>query len=173
MVHLGGLFLTISVEVYSLTSRLRSTPMPDVSISRSSPGFMLSEHHPMMIPFEAHEDHAAGDHLLPCYVPACVRRARKRRLSLQEPQSIMIFSPGRQSAGQAQAAPAITQRQFCTICPASISISVGSVCAHAGVAVGQRVWKRQPEGGAMGEGNSPWITLAKADPRAWVDRAAA
>ena len=49
----------------------------------------------------------------------------------------MIFSSARQRPALAPAAPAITQRQFYTICPASISIRLGSVLAQSGSAVGQ------------------------------------
>jgi len=42
--------------------------------------------------------------------------------------------------------------------PGRISRSTGISTRHSLVAIGQRVWKTQPDGGASGLGNSPWIS---------------
>jgi len=47
--------------------------------------------------------------------------------------------------------------------PRSDFPKLGASCLHRSVAAGQRGWKRQPEGGAAGDGTSPAMSCA--DPR--------
>ena len=42
-----------------------------------------------------------------------------------------------------------------------ISASGGTTSLHASIAQGQRVWKRQPCGGFIGEGTSPCKTMRR------------
>jgi hypothetical protein len=46
-----------------------------------------------------------------------------------------------------------------TKCPGVISRNSGRTSAHSSIAIGQRVRKRQPEGGFAGEGTSPSNTI--------------
>jgi len=46
-------------------------------------------------------------------------------------------------------------RIHATSCPGEISLNSGSICAHCSIAIGQRVRKRQPDGGLIGVGTSP------------------
>ncbi|MNY05363.1 hypothetical protein D3C86_1380830 [compost metagenome] len=43
-----------------------------------------------------------------------------------------------------------------TKCSAPMSLKAGSAVLQMSFAKGQRVWKRQPEGGLTGLGMSPW-----------------
>ena len=51
-------------------------------------------------------------------------------------------------------------RWHAATCPGAISTSGGSSRAQRSMTNGQRVWKRQPEGGLSGDGTSPASTIS-------------
>ena len=52
-----------------------------------------------------------------------------------------------------------SKRWHATQCSFSYSLNLGTSCLHLSVAYGQRVWKRQPLGGFIGDGISPSNTI--------------
>ena len=56
--------------------------------------------------------------------------------------------------------------------PGTSAFSSGSTSEHLGMTKGQRGWKRQPDGGLIGEGTSPGRMISSRTMSGWAGSAA-